>query len=63
MNREASLELAGNSGWTTGNPEAIHNRETIWETSLDSLRNQAIALKFRLLSIRFTSKRLAGIGR
>src|ERR1039457_2102872 len=29
----------------TGNSEVIHNREPSWETSLDSLRNQAITLK------------------
>src|ERR1035438_4902073 len=37
----------------TGNSEVIHNREPSWETSLDSLRNQAITL----------TEKLQGLGR
>jgi hypothetical protein len=40
----------------TGNSEVIHNRDPIWETSLDSLRNQAITLteNSRLLNLCLT---------
>src|SRR5712692_2633772 len=40
MSSVTQIKMKSSRG--TGNSEVIHNR---WETSLDSLRNQAIALK------------------